>query len=932
MSSEAAHPELVNGASSSDAPVTNGDHQHQQQDTMSSDQGANTTAFEDNSALPVDQIEVTQDSQPTSLKPVEDVASGITSVADFLPNPKDAPTSHPTPPPDEPLVSSDANVDVEMTEAEDRNVEVESAPEGLSEVAPTLVDESVPVPAPVVESSLVRPREEDDGEEAEEPAAKRSRFDGVDASAAEDASLPIANANDPEPELEPQQEQTAIFTDVATPVETSSADPLLSGDAASEPHSSIPPAAPSDILPPADSAAPESQASIPQAPPSEVPPSSSAALEPEASTSQAALPEVPPPLPSTSINGTSAEADAQPTIESIEAQPPPSIENAADAPMESSQPSTQALPTSIPPPAAPSSSSAAPAQATAQYDTKPMTALQKTFLQDKMKNLKKTKNSGPFSSPVDYVALGIPSYPEVIKQPMDLGTMDQKLKAGQYATVQEFADDFDLIVNNTRTFNGSAHAITQMAMAMEAYFRRMMESVPSADIAALPKKKASPKPATNIAQRREPRAVPPPVPATESFALQSNGTPQIRRESGANRPARAIKPPPPKEVAYAMPKRKEHQLELKFAEHVLQQIRGPQYGAQNSVFLAPVDPVALNIPNYRQIIKHPMDLGTMTQKMKQGLYGKASEVKKDFDLMIENCISFNPVGNPVRDMGIALQRSFESLWRDKDKWEKKERANSKRGESSAEEESEEEEEEEEDDGDEKSQAIRALQKQLADMQNALAGLNAPPTKKTKKTKAPKQGGTKKSGGASTKTKLPAAKTSKPPKKTKIVTYEEKQEISEAVGNMDGAQVEQLTNIITSNCKKYAEQDEMELEIDDLPNEVQALLLAYVRSIFGNPRARQRQISPDDAGGVMDEDDEFEPSERGKRGGAGGKRKKHRPMGKKEQQDAISNIQKQLAQFQGPANGGQSVGGGYVVPKQEDEDSSGDEESEESEEE
>ncbi|RYH15219.1 MAG: hypothetical protein EON54_28825, partial [Alcaligenaceae bacterium] len=83
------------------------------------------------------------------------------------------------------------------------------------------------------------------------------------------------------------------------------------------------------------------------------------------------------------------------------------------------------------------------------------------------------------------------------------------------------------------------------------------------------------------------------------------------------------------------------------------------YARVNHVFLLPVDPVALNIPHYRQIIKQPMDLGTMTQKLKQGQYGKAIEVRKDFDLMIENCLLFNPVGNPVRDLGIELKREFD---------------------------------------------------------------------------------------------------------------------------------------------------------------------------------------------------------------------------------------------------------------------------------
>ena len=39
------------------------------------------------------------------------------------------------------------------------------------------------------------------------------------------------------------------------------------------------------------------------------------------------------------------------------------------------------------------------------------------------KYLINNKNGGPFAQPVDYVQLGIPHYPDIIKKPMDLGTV-----------------------------------------------------------------------------------------------------------------------------------------------------------------------------------------------------------------------------------------------------------------------------------------------------------------------------------------------------------------------------------------------------------------------------------------------------------------------------------------------------------------------------
>jgi len=519
--------------------------------------------------------------------------------------------------------------------------------------------------------------------------------------------------------------------------------------------------------------------------------------------------------------------------------------------------------------------------------------------------------------------------------------MEQKLKADQYGSVQDLVDDFSLIISNCVTFNGTAHPVTQQGMSMKAYFDKMMESVPGPEQTVKPKtshsKRSSPAVRAPQRQARAPAAPPAaPVAKSETFALQTDGVPQVRRESTNGRPARAIKPPANRDIPYAKPKRKQHQLELRFCEHVLDEIRSPRYGGVNHVFLLPVDPVALNIPHYRQVIKHPMDLSTMAQKLKQGQYGKASEFKADFDLIISNCKLFNPHGNPVRDMAIQLNRDFDQLWEGKGKWERANKPEAARGGSTSDDEDSDDADEDDDDPpeDDKEQTIQALQKQLADMQNMIAGIaggssnKANSSKKRDRTKDKKR----KIGSVSS---VPKSRPSVPkaaPKKAakpKKVTYEEKQEISEAVGRMDDTQVAELTRIITENCTKYQGQEEMELEIDDLPNDVQVLLLKYVRKLFGKPKGVEPMSPPDD--GEID-DDEFTPSERAGGGMAAAKRKKHKPMSKREQQEKINALNSKLEQFKNPGtSGSESPAGasGYNAAKAE---SSGDDESEESEEE
>lgn len=830
----------------------------------------NKEAFDENRNLPATKLDTSDasalDANPGGPTPTEDASSGIAPIAGFIP--KDAPNlSHPTPPPDQPLASGEADVDTEMHDQ------------------------------PTEES---KPAVDVDQVASVEPAQPREESILADAKPEESLLNGVAKSTEPLPDSDSNVEASGDAKPAAASTE-STQESAQSGTVRQREDDG-------DDEPAAKRAKVDEPQSV-----------------------QKDVSAAPTPTPAAEPNPVAKPAPV-PTSRAETATP------STEKPLATERPA-QSVPASE------------PRKREAKYSTTQMTAVQKSFLIEKLKNTKKTKHAIFFLNPVDPVALKIPTYPDVIKHPMDLGTAEMKLKNDQYSSVQAFADDLQLIVDNAAKFNGPQHAVTHAGNNMLAYTNNFMGKVPGPGVAhkITKKEKYSPAPVKPTAPRREARPPPPPPAkersnAGESFALQADGMPTIRRDSQIQRPARAIKPPTKHEVTYPKPKRREHLLELKFSEHVLDQIRSPRYAQLNHVFLMPVDPVALNIPHYRQIIKKPMDLGTMTQKLKQGQYGKASELKADFDLMIENCIHFNPPGNPVRDLGIQLKREFDNLWREKEKWERankprSERASSASGDDSAGDESEEEEEP----LDEAQATIRALSQKLAEMQNQLAGLGQGKAPKAKKAKEIAKVSSKKkslSNAVSRPVKhVPAAPKSKP-KKQKPVTYEEKQEISSAVEKMDGGQIERLTQIITENCEKYRNMgDEMELEIDDLPDDVQRLLLKHVRGIFGNPNrgSSARDPSPGDDDLAAEEDDDFQPSHRARGGGGGGdaKRKKHKPMGKKEQQDSINNLRNQLAAFKGgaqPSGSESPTGAGHAAAAHGGEDDSSGDDSEESEEE
>ncbi|KAK2946466.1 hypothetical protein BLNAU_18631 [Blattamonas nauphoetae] len=74
-------------------------------------------------------------------------------------------------------------------------------------------------------------------------------------------------------------------------------------------------------------------------------------------------------------------------------------------------------------------------------------------------------------------------------------------------------------------------------------------------------------------------------------------------------------------------------------------------------FSSPVDVETLKIPQYFDIIKHPMDLGTIYNRLDTGAYEYAVDaVISDFVLVFDNCFHFNPPFTPVSEMGEGLYK------------------------------------------------------------------------------------------------------------------------------------------------------------------------------------------------------------------------------------------------------------------------------------
>ncbi|KAL6943065.1 hypothetical protein ACO0RG_002049 [Hanseniaspora osmophila] len=76
-------------------------------------------------------------------------------------------------------------------------------------------------------------------------------------------------------------------------------------------------------------------------------------------------------------------------------------------------------------------------------------------------------------------------------------------------------------------------------------------------------------------------------------------------------------------------------------------------------FLVPVDPVALNIPQYFQYITKPVDLSLIEKKLQLKVYSNVEEFYSDFKLMVDNCVRFNGETSGIAIMAKNLFQAFE---------------------------------------------------------------------------------------------------------------------------------------------------------------------------------------------------------------------------------------------------------------------------------
>lgn len=98
---------------------------------------------------------------------------------------------------------------------------------------------------------------------------------------------------------------------------------------------------------------------------------------------------------------------------------------------------------------------------------------------------------------------------------------------------------------------------------------------------------------------------------------------------------------------------------LKSCNEILKELFSKKHSGYAWPFYKPVDAELLGLHDYHDIIKKPMDLGTVKRKMDNREYKSAPEFAADVRLIFTNCYKYNPPDHDVVAMGRKLQDVFE---------------------------------------------------------------------------------------------------------------------------------------------------------------------------------------------------------------------------------------------------------------------------------
>uniref|UniRef100_A0A2I3GW42 Bromodomain testis-specific protein n=1 Tax=Nomascus leucogenys TaxID=61853 RepID=A0A2I3GW42_NOMLE len=291
--------------------------------------------------------------------------------------------------------------------------------------------------------------------------------------------------------------------------------------------------------------------------------------------------------------------------------------------------------------------------------------LQKVVLKD----LWKHSFSWPFQRPVDAVKLKLPPGDDIV-------LMAQALEKLFMQKLSQMPQEEQVVGGKERIKKGTQQNIAvssakekSLPSTTEKVFKQ--QAIPS----VFPKTSISP---LNVAQgasvnsssqtaaqvtKGVKRKADTTTPATSAVKASSEFSPIFTEKSVTLPPIKENMPTnvlPDSQQQYNVVKSVKVTEQLRHCSEILKEMLAKKHFSYAWPFYNPVDVNALGLHNYYDIVKNPMDLGTIKEKMDNQEYEDAYKFAADVRLMFMNCYKYNPPDHEVVTMARMLQDVFET--------------------------------------------------------------------------------------------------------------------------------------------------------------------------------------------------------------------------------------------------------------------------------
>ncbi|VDO63669.1 unnamed protein product [Heligmosomoides polygyrus] len=231
-----------------------------------------------------------------------------------------------------------------------------------------------------------------------------------------------------------------------------------------------------------------------------------------------------------------------------------------------------------------------------------------------------------------------PDYYKQVKSPIDFTRIQQKLKTEEYQTFEEFCEDVELLVDNTRTYYKVGDSLVLIFKSISMLLRRRNDQQ---------------------AETEEHKA------ATELLEIYKNAREKIKKGEPLERHVNDGRPSSsgcatPISNARASSNGNADEIDADIVEDILCGLL--ELTDSTGRLISPPFRVLQSkeeFPVYYEKIKHPMDLKTVAEKARAGAYKKLTQVEADVRLLCRNAQQFSGRGSEIYKDAVALMSFFK---------------------------------------------------------------------------------------------------------------------------------------------------------------------------------------------------------------------------------------------------------------------------------